>query len=221
MCWNKDISLNTFIVSISILGFIYYNNKYTQYKIESFQRNIFIYLFFISFISIQLVEYFLWKNLDNPKANQIISTIGLIIIFLEPLFAILGFATGTTKRILLIGYIIFVITYFLYRIFISKSKPFTKLSPTGHLSWDWFKIKGWESIFIYIWIIFFLWGLGGDGDWTRTLIAGVLLLWSVFLFKDNKTWGSLWCWVANIIMLYYLLELLIIKPYKEHGFCGV
>ena len=47
MCWNKNVSLNTFIASIGILALIFYNNKYTQYKIDTFQGNIFVYLFLI------------------------------------------------------------------------------------------------------------------------------------------------------------------------------
>ncbi len=36
MCWNKEVSINTFMFSIITLLFIYYNNKFTQYKIKEF-----------------------------------------------------------------------------------------------------------------------------------------------------------------------------------------
>jgi hypothetical protein len=34
MCWNKEISLNTFLFSSFVLILIIYNNAYTQYKIK-------------------------------------------------------------------------------------------------------------------------------------------------------------------------------------------
>ena len=64
MCWNENISLNTFLFSIITLTFIYYNNEYTQYKIDSF-NNKYVYIFFISIILMQLVEYFLWKSIKT------------------------------------------------------------------------------------------------------------------------------------------------------------
>lgn len=221
MCWNKEVSLNTYISSMVILALVYYNNKYTQYKFPSLQGSIFKYLFFISFITMQLVEYFLWKNINNVRANHLISTIGLSVLFLQPLFAILGFTTGKIKQPMLIAYLIFVLFYIFYRYFINPLKAVTRVAKDGHLSWDWFVTRGWESIFVLIWIGFFLAGLGGDGNWSRPLIGSLLLIWSVILFYKTNTWGSLWCWIANIVLLYYLFELLIIKPYREHGFCGI
>ena len=45
MCWNKEVSLNTFIFSTISLLFIYYNNTHTQYKLKEF-INIYIYIIF-------------------------------------------------------------------------------------------------------------------------------------------------------------------------------
>ena len=221
MCWNKNVSLNTFIASIGILALIYYNDKYTQYKIDTFQGNIFVYLFFISIISIQLIEYFLWKNLNNVKMNQMISLICLIVIFLQPFFGILGFTTGDKRKYMLIGYLIFVIIYFIYRTFVKSIRIFTTKSIDGHLSWNWLDLKGWEIIFVVIWLLFFIIAIGSDGKIHRTIFGCMLLILAVYLYYKNAVWGSMWCWFANIIMIFYLIELLIIMPYKENGFCGM
>ena len=53
MCWNKDVSLNTFLFSGFVLCLIIYNNKYTQYKIDEL-NNIYSYIFFASIIIIQI-----------------------------------------------------------------------------------------------------------------------------------------------------------------------
>jgi hypothetical protein len=50
MCWNKDISLNTFLFSSFVLGLIMYNNAYTQYKIVEL-NNVYAYIFCVFYIT--------------------------------------------------------------------------------------------------------------------------------------------------------------------------
>jgi len=66
MCWNENVSLNTFIFGTATLVFIWYNNTYTQYKLLDF-KNIFLYFVIFSYTSMQLVEYFLWKSIRNKN----------------------------------------------------------------------------------------------------------------------------------------------------------
>jgi hypothetical protein len=44
MCWNQDISLNTFLFACSALIFIYLASTYTKYKSDTF-KNPLVYLF--------------------------------------------------------------------------------------------------------------------------------------------------------------------------------
>ena len=69
MCWNQYVSINTFIFSIFVLILIAFNNKYSPYKVKEFD-SIFVYIFFISFISMQLIEFFIWRNLEDKKLNK-------------------------------------------------------------------------------------------------------------------------------------------------------
>ena len=57
MCWNETVSLNTFLFSFFAINFAYFNNVINGYE----------YLFYYSFISMQLLEYFAWKHLNNKK----------------------------------------------------------------------------------------------------------------------------------------------------------
>ena len=54
MCWNSQVSLNTFLFSTFVLLLVMYNNYYTQYKIKGME-NIWVYVFFMSFITMQLI----------------------------------------------------------------------------------------------------------------------------------------------------------------------
>ena len=64
MCWNEDVSLNTFLFSSFVLLLIIYNNLFTKYKIQEL-NNPFIYLLIASFVFIQLIEFFIWKNIND------------------------------------------------------------------------------------------------------------------------------------------------------------
>jgi len=44
MCWNADISLNTFIFGLFSMIFIFITNTYTKYKTQTF-NNPLMYLF--------------------------------------------------------------------------------------------------------------------------------------------------------------------------------
>ena len=62
MCWNENISLNTFVFSTMVMVFIYYNNEMTQYKTDTF-KNKYMFFFFFSIVLMQLIEYFCGKAL--------------------------------------------------------------------------------------------------------------------------------------------------------------
>ena len=57
MCWNAEVSLNTFIFGF-ISAIIVYLFGYI---------NIGLILIILSFTSIQLLEYFIWTYIDNEK----------------------------------------------------------------------------------------------------------------------------------------------------------
>lgn len=78
MCWNKEIFLNTFLFSSFVLALIFYNNTYTQYKIKYFD-NSWYYILLSSIILMQLVEYFIWRNIHSTY-NQFFSIVASILL---------------------------------------------------------------------------------------------------------------------------------------------
>jgi hypothetical protein len=59
MCWNAEVSLNTFI--FSTFGAFFALINHYDWKIV---------LFTYVFSSMQFVEYMLWNNLNNVKINE-------------------------------------------------------------------------------------------------------------------------------------------------------
>ena len=102
MCWNQNVSLNTFIFSMFVLLLIAYNNTYTQYKTPIF-NNKFVYFFFISFITMQLIEFFLWRNIDNKKINNLLSMIGALLLLIQPIASLLMLKDDSLKYKLILS----------------------------------------------------------------------------------------------------------------------
>jgi hypothetical protein len=209
MCWNEHVSLNTFLFSSFVLLLIFYNNTYTQYKIKYF-NSVWIYLFFISFISMQLIEFFIWRNINNTFYNHAFSTMATIVIFIQPIISLMLLPDVSLKNNLLVMYSAFFIPYFTYKFMTNNIK--SKISNKGHLIWLFFD----TNILLYIgWLFFFLFSFFYT-QMFRSLIFGIVLFCiSYYNYYEDKTIGSMWCWVVNSIMIYYAFYLLLYLPFCE------
>ena len=74
MCWNESVSLNTFIFGAFAVAFAFFNNVIPVGAA----------LGVISFVSMQLIEYFTWRNLENKDINSLLSKFGLGLIVIQP-----------------------------------------------------------------------------------------------------------------------------------------
>lgn len=191
MCWNQTVSLNTFLFSLFAILFAYFNNVIKFYE--------FIYLF--SFISMQLVEYFTWKHLDNKKINTILSQIALLLIFIQiPLFIKSRYALKDNVKLSLIKlYILLSIIVILsFNINFSMSK-----ATNGHLAWNWLNFP---TIIIIIWLSFILGLIFYEKRYLEFIIYFIIIFGIYYTYYKTNTWGSLWCWIANILALKLILQ---------------
>ena len=72
MCYNKDVSIYTYIIGL-VSSYLLLTNEKKSLKI--------IGCFFIVVIQMQLVEYFLWNNIKCNSKNITISNINTFILF--------------------------------------------------------------------------------------------------------------------------------------------
>ena len=97
MCWNASVSLNSYILGLFASLFSYFNGV----------SNIYLFIFFQTFISMQLIEYFTWSN---TFSNRVLSQVALILIICQPLFSIINIKKlPNIIPYLLIAYIIFIV----------------------------------------------------------------------------------------------------------------
>lgn len=211
MCWNKDVSLNTFMFSSFVLGLIIYNNKYTQYKIDEL-NNIYVYLFFMSFILMQLFEFFIWRNIDNRLFNKIFTIMATLLLLVQPIATNMLISDKVIQKSLLLIYLICMIPIAIYRFMTKKIN--STVSKLGHLQWNMLLDKSkLDRILLIFWFIFFLFPLFYEGKKYGFLFGLITLLIVSYNYYNDGTVGSMWCWVVNSIMIYYAVYLLFYLPF--------
>ena len=209
MCWNAAISLNTFAFSSFVLLGIIYNNAYTQYKIKEL-NNIWVYFLFASVILMQLIEFFIWRNLNNKVYNNVFSTIAILLLIIQPMLSLMIVTNKKLRNILLVAYLLLAIPYSIYNFGISNIH--STVGKNGHLRWNFFKVN---SIIPIVWVFFFLFSFVYEKRWFGAGFGLVTLTICYFNYKNDNTIWSMWCWAINSIMIFYAFYLLIWLPFLE------
>ena len=200
MCWNASVSLNTYIFGLFASSFAYYNGT----------TDLLGFLLFQSFIIMQLIEYFIWSK---TFPNRLLSQIALFFILCQPVLNILKIQK-MPKLIpyLLVAYFIFIIIVYTIITPLNTLDFSSVPSKNGHLAWKWFT---WNIYIIVIWFAFLSARWVIDEMYLILVFVTTALIISIILYKETKTWGSMWCWLANIISLYIIVMVF----YKD--FCKI
>ena len=189
MCWNASVSLNTYIFGLFASSFAYYNGT----------TDLLGFLLFQSFIIMQLIEYFIWSK---TFSNSLLSQIALFAILCQPVLNILKIQK-MPKLIpyLLVAYFIFIIIVYTIITPLNTLEFSSVPSKNGHLAWKWFS---WNIYIIVIWFAFLSVRWIIDKMYIILAFVTTALIISIILYKETKTWGSMWCWIANIISFYII-----------------
>ena len=191
MCWNETVSLNTFLFSFFGVNFAYFNNVINGYE----------YLLFYSFISMQLLEYFTWKYLNNKKINRLLSQLGLFLIAMQPILFILipNNLNMSIKASLIAFYLLFWVSFVM---FLNVDYSMVK-APNGHLAWNWLNVP---PLYIFIWLLFLLVVLLYIKKYILFTIHVIVFLAIYYTYYKTNTWGSLWCWISNILAVFLIVR---------------
>jgi hypothetical protein len=212
MCWNKEVSLNTFLFSSFVFLLILYNNKYTFYKIPEFDR-FWLRIFMAIVILIQLVEYFIWTNIDNIFYNKLFTNVALLIIFCQPITTIMNIDDKKIKKILFISYLVLMIPFFILNY---NKNIYSTISSNKHLNWNLINHENkFTKIIGLAWIFFFLFPLFYQKHQLGFLFGILTLIMMSYNYMNNNTLESMWCWIVNFIMIYYAGYLLFYLPFMK------
>ena len=206
MCWNEHVSLNTYLFSMGMLGLLIYNNTYTPYKVAGF--NGYWYFFIVSFCTMQLIEYFLWRNLDDKKVNKLLSMTGQGLVTVQPIASLFLLNNATLRNVMVTLYVLFAGI-----VGATQKKVFKTSTENGHLKWTWVPLKTYQYV---VWLFFLLFSFVMNKQYVAIAVA--LFLFCI-TYNGKGTGGSLWCWTINFSMIFYAIYLLIYLPLKEKKVC--
>lgn len=233
MCWNKQVSIVTFILAIIGSIYLYKRNRPNDRWIAIFAATI---------AMIQLAEFFMWSDLACGSINKYASMFALLILALEPLMNMIGgiyFSNNNNKTILkwmLVAYLIFIgFTYFtqIYgkprrwcgtlsakqqvglkskildptSLCSPNSNPFKGFISDKACNLKWYFTKNINTKLGIIWILFLL----VPFLTMKPRFQGIILLALGFVtygmahYANNAAQGSLWCWIAILIIVYKIL----------------
>lgn len=189
MCFNAEISLNTFIYGcISAVILILLN--------QTLYSNI---LIVFSFTLMQLLEYFVWKNINNKKNIKILSIIAIFLIIFQ-LFLLNYFTNKKYRYILLSILFFFIIIYF---IFIFPNTNFDmKKGKNGHLIWYWSDISFYWYIIVFL---LYLIPLYLSKRFFAFIYCLLSIIISLYFYYKYKTFGTIWCYLSNILWIFLIL----------------
>jgi hypothetical protein len=200
MCWNASVSLNTYIFGLFASSFAYYNGVIDLLGFILYQ----------SILLIQLIEYFIWSK---TFSNRLLSQIALFVVICQPMFNIIKIENRPELiPYILVAYISIVAIVYTFIIPLNTVNFSSVPSKNGHLAWNWLDVN---IYLILIWYIFISVRWIIDGIYSYLIIVSLLLIISIVLYRETNTWGSMWCWVCNILSFYLIFEVF----YKD--FCKI
>lgn len=197
MCWNATVSLNTFLLSLFAI-YLGYINNYNPYLL----------LFILSFSIMQLYEYFIWSYGDNKRTNTVFSFASMITVISQPIFAALMLKNPDIRNKLVLIYLIGILVFAANSSVINTSQMYRSYKGSnGHLVWEWMSKKN-MNWFVFIWYLAFgLIAIYLSGYMWLLALLFLTLIASMFFFYKHETWGSMWCWTANIISLFLICKI--------------
>jgi hypothetical protein len=171
----------------------------------------------MSFFVMQLIEFFIWRNLNNKELNKLFSNLGALLLLLQPVASLTLLKDIDLRNKMLTLYGIPAFSYFIYE-FVNKDF-LTVVSKNGHLKWNWVDVSGNKRILLVAWLFFLFFSIFYNKYYLSLAYTVVLLIISLYSYLKDGSFGSLWCWSINSLMLFFAIKLLVILPYKQHGLC--
>ena len=191
MCWNASVSLNTYLLGVFASCLALFNGVI---GVPAF-------LFMMSFVHMQLVEYFVWSQ---TFSNRALSMAAFVLILVQPLVAVFEIERRRDLVVpLACAYCAFVLA--LLTVVYPWNKVDFRMVPAanGHLAWHWLKFPSWCLL---AWMAVLFAPVLLNKKYVRLAIGIGVVATIYVLYRDTYTWGSLWCWIANALSLYLIYK---------------
>lgn len=197
MCWNAEVSFQSF--AIGLIGIIVASNT-------GFSPSMLI--FFATIVFMQLIEGIVWTYGSNPDINFYASVSAAALLMIQPIASIMAIAPTSYISPMIISYIVMgLITHLIehktdprsLREQYNMREEYVGRGVWGRvrLHWKWLDPIPWRSIAVYF--IFLIGPLFLTKQYD--FIALVLLTLAFSVYSFGKGWGSMWCWIVNLMVI--------------------
>jgi hypothetical protein len=151
--------------------------------------------------SMQLIEFFTWKNLNDKEKIRFLSQLGLFIVFIQVPLRILTFDNIATKIKAFI-----MCLYLVFSAFVAYYLPIDfsmHKAQNGHLAWNWLNFPMYVHV---IWLSFMLGMLFYAKEYLYFGINIIIVSAIYYSYYKTNTWGSLWCWLIVLTTIAYIVK---------------
>ena len=199
MCWNAEVSFQSF--GIGLIGIIVASNT-------GFSPSML--LIFATIVFMQLIEGIVWTYGSNPDINFYASVSAAALLMIQPIASILAIWGHERPHtpLLLIAYVVLGL---ISQLIDHKTDPRSLREQYNmreeyvgrgvwgrpHLHWKWLDPIPWASLTVYF--IFLIGPLILTKQYD--FVALVLLTLAVSVYSFGKGWGSMWCWIVNLMVI--------------------
>ena len=197
MCWNAEVSLNTFIYGTIAAIIVLSLNKIPIRTI--------LLVYTVSLI--QLMEYFTWKNINNNEIIHYLSITGAFILLLQVLLIT---NNNLKNKEQLFSYIcIFILTIIAFYHNFENKKFHMEKGENGHLKWLWADLP---VPLLISGLLLWIYPPIRNKNYISTLFIITTLSISFYYYYNYKTWGSMWCYIGNSFWILLIMKsILLIK----------
>ena len=191
MCWNAEVSLNTFIYGTIAAIIVLSLNKIPIRSI--------LLVYTVSLI--QLMEYFTWKNINNNELIHYLSITGAFILLLQVLLIT---NNNLKNKEQLFSYIfIFILTIIAFNHNFENKKFHMEKGENGHLKWLWADLP---VPLLISGLLLWIYPPIRNKNYISTLFIITTLTISFYYYYKYKTWGSMWCYIGNSFWIFLLIK---------------
>ena len=191
MCWNAEVSLNTFIYGTIAAIIVLSLNKIPIRSI--------LLVYTVSLI--QLMEYFTWKNINNNELIHYLSITGAFILLLQVL---LISNNNLKNKEQLFSYIfIFILTIIAFNHNFENKKFHMEKGENGHLKWLWADLP---VPLLISGLLLWIYPPIKNKNYISTLFIITTLTISFYYYYKYKTWGSMWCYIGNSFWILLIMK---------------
>jgi hypothetical protein len=206
MCYSKNLSLSSLLFgSFSSLALMYFGNQ----KSINTNKSIGYYFLFVSLM--QLIEYFLWIDLNCINgSNNIGAILGPILNHLQPvvMLILLNMFLKSDNLISLDVIVLLNIIYLIYAInhyfkyLMDQKNLCIKTNEQNHLDWTW--KKNFNYLFYFLISFINIINFHKNKNVMVSFNISYLLL-IIATLKFNMNTGELWCFMVTGIPLINLI----------------